>query len=254
MSSKPQLATVVAILTAGVTVAATGGESRARAAAGCTIPQGGERVRLDPAGFTTRIDNPYWPLRPGSRWVYRETDPEGTKQRVVVTVTTKTKKIANGITARVVHDVVTEDGKPVEVTDDWYAQDTCGNIWYLGEATKEFENGKVVSTKGSFEAGVDGAQPGIVMLAKPRAGMRYRQEYYPGHAEDRAEVLSLGEQVEVPFGFFGKGGVVMTRDLNPLEPRVLEYKFYARGIGPVLAVGVSGGSDREELVSYSKGK
>ena len=166
----------------------------------------------------------------------------------------KTKKIANGITARVVHDVVTEDGKPVEVTDDWYAQDTCGNIWYLGEATKEFENGKVVSTEGSFEAGVDGAQPGIVMPAKPRAGMRYRQEYYAGHAEDRAEVLSVREQVEVPFGFFGKGRVVMTRDLNPLEPKVLEYKFYARGVGPVLAVGVSGGSDREELVSYSKGK
>jgi hypothetical protein len=254
MSTKTQLATVVAILTAGVTVAAAGGQIGTGAAAGCTIPQGSERVRLDPAGFTTRIDNPYWPLRPGSRWIYRETDPEGTKQRVVVTVTTKTKKIANGITARVVRDVVTEDGKPVEVTDDWYAQDTCGNIWYLGEATKEFENGKVVSTKGSFEAGVDGAQPGIVMPAKPRAGMRYRQEYYAGHAEDRAEVLSLGEQVEVPFGSFGKGRVVMTRDLNPLEPRVLEYKFYARGIGPVLAVGVSGGSDREELVSYSKGK
>ena len=92
------------------------------------------------------------------------------------------------------------------------------------------------------------------MPAKPRAGMRYRQEYYAGHAEDRAEVVSVREQVEVPFGFFGKGRVVMTRDLNPLEPKVLEYKFYARGVGPVLAVGVSGGSDREELVSYSKGK
>jgi hypothetical protein len=255
MSAKTQLATVVVMLTVGVTVAAAGGgQSGAAAAPACKIPQGSERVRLDPGGFTTRIDNPYWPLKPGSRWVYRETDPEGTRQRVVVTVTSKTKKIANGITARVVHDVVTEDGKPVEVTDDWYAQDSCGNIWYLGEATKEFENGKVVSTEGSFEAGVDGAQPGIVMLAKPREGMRYRQEYYPGHAEDRAEVLSLEEQVEVPFGFVGKGRVVMTRDLNPLEPRILEYKFYARGVGPVLAVGVSGGSDREELVSYSKGK
>ncbi len=254
MSAKKQLATFVAILMAGLTVAVAGGQSGAGAAPICRIPQGSERVRLDPADFTTRIDNPYWPLKPGSRWVYRETDPEGTKQRVVVTVASKTKKIANGITARVVHDVVTEDGKPVEVTDDWYAQDTCGNIWYLGEATKEFENGKVVSTDGSFEAGVDGAQPGIVMLAKPRVGMRYRQEYYAGHAEDRAEVLSVREQVEVPFGFFGKGRVVMTRDLNPLEPKVLEYKFYARGVGPVLAVGVSGGSDREELVSYSKGK
>ncbi len=254
MSPKTQIAALAGILLAGVTVATAGGQGGAEAAVTCKIPQGGERLSLDPAGFTTRITNPYWPLKPGSRWVYRETDPAGTRQKVVVTVTSKTKKIANGITARVVHDVVTEGGKPIEVTDDWYAQDKCGNIWYLGEATKEFENGKVVSTEGSFEAGVDGAQPGVVMLAKPRAGMRYRQEYYVRHAEDRAEVLSLKEQVQVPFGFFGRGKVLMTRDLNPLKPRILEYKFYVRGIGPVLAVGVSGGSDREELVSYSRGK
>jgi len=256
MSPKTQIAALAGILLAGVTVATAGGQGGAEAGAAvtCKIPQGGERLSLDPAGFTTRITNPYWPLKPGSRWVYRETDPAGTRQKVVVTVTSKTKKIANGITARVVHDVVTEGGKPIEVTDDWYAQDKCGNIWYLGEATKEFENGKVVSTEGSFEAGVDGAQPGVVMLAKPRAGMRYRQEYYVRHAEDRAEVLSLKEQVQVPFGFFGRGKVLMTRDLNPLKPRILEYKFYVRGIGPVLAVGVSGGSDREELVSYSRGK
>ncbi|MGI8478837.1 MAG: hypothetical protein ACR2M2_03105 [Gaiellaceae bacterium] len=249
-------AALLGVVAAVLAVAALDGESRAKAspaAAGCQIPQGSARVRLDPADFTTRIDNPYWPLRTGSRWVYRETDPEGTRQKVVVTVTPKTKKIANGITARVVHDVVTENGKPVEVTDDWYAQDRCGNIWFLGEATKEYENGKVVSTEGSFEAGVDGAQPGIVMPAKPKEGMRYRQEYYAGHAEDRAEVLSLGEQVQVPFGFFGKGKVVMTRDLNPLKPKILEYKFYARGVGPVLAIGVSGGSDREELLTYKRG-
>ena len=259
MSAKTQIATAAAILMAGVTVATAGGESGVEAggvaaAASCTIPQGSERLRLDPADFTTRIDNPYWPLKPGSRWVYRETDAAGTKQKVVVTVTSKTRMIANGITARVVHDVVTEGGKPVEVTDDWYAQDKCGNIWYLGEATKEYENGKVVSTEGSFEAGVDGAQPGIAMLAKPRVGMRYRQELYVGHAEDRAEVVSLTEQVQVPFGHFKKGKVLMTRDLNPLHPKILEYKFYARGIGMVLAIGVSGGSDREELVRYAKGK
>jgi hypothetical protein len=92
------------------------------------------------------------------------------------------------------------------------------------------------------------------MPAKPRKGMGFRQEYYKGEAEDRAEIVSLGEQVEVPFGYFRKGKVVMTRDLNPLDPKVLEYKFYARGIGPVLAVGVSGGSDREELMTYRKGK
>jgi hypothetical protein len=192
-------------------------------------------------------------MRPGSRWVYRETDPDGTRHKVVVTVLTRTKRIANGVTARVVHDVVTEDGEPVEVTDDWYAQDRCGNVWYLGEATTEYANGKPVSTAGSFEAGVDGAQAGVIMPAKPRPGLSYRQEYYAGHAEDRAGIVSLEEQVEVPFGFFRKGRVVMTRDLNPLEPKVLEYKFYARGIGPVLAVGVSGSSDREELVRYTRG-
>ena len=244
------LLTTVAVLVVGAT---TGAEGRASTAAACPLPTGSERVRLDPADFTTRITNPWWPMRPGSRWVYRETDSEGARQRVVVTVTTRTKLVANGVRARVVHDVVTEDGDPVEVTDDWYAQDRCGNVWYLGEATKEYENGRVVSTEGSFEAGVDGAQAGVIMPAKPRVGMRYRQEHYAGHAEDRAEVLSLREQVEVPFGHFRRGRVLMTKDLNPLSPKVLEYKFYARGTGPVLAVSVSGGSDREELLRYVRG-
>jgi hypothetical protein len=259
MKSRRSVAAALATVVAAWAGAASGGSdsanaSAAEAIAACTIPRGAQQVRLDPRDFTTRIDNSYWPMQPGSRWVYRETDADGTKQRVVVTVTNKTKEIANGITARVVHDAVTENGEPVEVTDDWYAQDRCGNVWYQGEATKEYENGKVVSTKGSFEAGVDGAQPGVIMPARPKADMRYREEYYVGHAEDRAQVMSLREQVEVPFGYFKPGKVVMTRNLNPLTPRSLEYKFYARGIGPVLAVGISGGSDREELVSYSRGK
>jgi hypothetical protein len=205
----------------------------------------------DPSRFTTKIDNPWWPMRPGSRWVYRETDSEGARQRVVVTVTRRTKLIANGVRARVVHDVVREDGEPVEVTDDWYAQDRRGNIWYLGEDTTEYENGRPVSKEGSFEAGVDGARAGIIMPARPRVGMRYRQEFYRGHAEDRARIMSRRERAEVPFGFFKR--TLMTREENPLEPRVLEYKFYARGVGPVLAVSVSGGSDREELVRYRRG-
>lgn len=259
MGTKASLAAVVGVLTGAFAIAGFGGGGNAQANAvatdaSCRIPRGSERVNLNPADFTTGIDNPYWPMRPGSRWVYRETDPEGTKLKVVVTVTRKTKQIANGVTARVVHDAVTESGKPVEITDDYYAQDKCGNIWYLGEATKEYGNGKVVSTAGSFEAGVDGAQAGIAMLAKPRAGIRYRQEYFKGEAEDRAEVFSLDEQVQVPLGYFRKGKVLMTRDLNPLHPKNLEYKFYARGVGPVLAVGVSGGSDREELLSYRSGK
>ena len=215
------------------------------------LPQGSETVKLDPADFTTHIDNPYWPMAPGDKWVYRETDQKGTEYRVEVTVTGHIKKIANGVEARVIHDVVTHHGQPVEVTDDWYAQDKAGNVWYLGEDTAEYKNGKVTSRAGSFEAGVDGAQAGIIMPAHPRDGMAYRQEYYKGEAEDRAEVLSTEEQVEVPFGHFE--GALLTRDLVPLEPKVSEYKLYARDVGPVLDVQTSGGSSREELLNYSRG-
>src|SRR5829696_1390737 len=106
------------------------------------LPQGSEPANLDPADFTTDIDNPYWPMQPGNRWVFSETDTEGTRERVVITVTEKTKKIANGVTARVIRDVATENGTPVEITNDWYAQDNDGNIWYLGESVRNFENGK----------------------------------------------------------------------------------------------------------------
>ena len=240
----------------GLAVVATAGAGAGLGAGNgtCVIPKGSERVRLDPGGFTTRITNPWWPMKPGSRWVYRETDPEGLAQRGVVTVLAKTKLVANGVTARVVRDVATENGKPVEATNDYYAQDRCGNVWYLGEATTEYKNGKPVSTKGSFEAGVDGAQAGVIVPARPKPGMGYRQEYFAGQAEDRGEIVSLREQAEVPFGHFGRGRVLMTRDLNPLEPKTLEFKFYARGIGPVLAIGISGGADREELVRYTHGR
>jgi hypothetical protein len=217
------------------------------------LPQGGEPVVLDPADFSTTIDNPYWPMTPGSRWVYLETDPGGTRQRVVVTVTTRTRMIANGVRARVVRDVATEDGVPVEITDDWYAQDRAGNIWYLGEATRSLQVGKPVDRSGSFEAGVDGAQAGVAMPADPVAGLSYRQEYYPGEAEDRAAVITAGEeQVEVPFGHFASG-VLMTRDLVPTEPRVQELKFYAPGVGPVLSVHTDGPGERAALVSFTPG-
>ncbi|HEV3375668.1 MAG TPA: hypothetical protein VG126_00145 [Thermoleophilaceae bacterium] len=206
---------------------------------------------LGPGDFSTRIDNPYLPMRPGSRWVYRETDAGGAVQRVVVKVTRRTKRIANGVTARVVRDTVTERGRLVEDTFDWFAQDRTGNVWYLGEDTTEYEDGRPVSKEGSWEAGVDGARAGIVMLARPRPGRGYRQEHAPGEAEDRARVLSLDDQAEVPAGHFAD--VLTTKDSNPLEPKVLEYKLYARGVGLVLAVQVSGGTGREELVRYVRG-
>jgi len=221
----------------------------ATAAAG--LPRGDEHVVLDPAHFSARITNPWWPMRPGSRWVYRETDADGGRQRDVVTVTHRPRQIANGVTARVVRDAATEDGELVESTEDFYAQDRRGNVWYLGEVTAEYENGRVVSREGSFEAGVGGAEAGVIMPAHPRPGLRYRQEYFKGHAEDRARVISLREQAGVPYGHFRH--VLMTREDNPLEPRALEFKFFARGVGPVLAVSVSGGSDREELLRFRRG-
>ena len=228
--------------TASTAAAASGGQGG--------LPQGSEPVKLDPADFTTRIDNPYWPMAPGDKWVYKETDGKGTQYDIEVTVTDHTKTIANGVKARIIHDVVSQNGQPVEITYDWYAQDRAGNIWYLGEDTAEYENGKVTSRAGSFEAGVDGAQAGIIMPANPEPGLSYRQEYYKGEAEDKAEVLSTEEQVEVPFGHFE--GALMTRDLVPPEPKVSEYKLYAKNVGPVLDVQTSGGSSREELISYTR--
>jgi hypothetical protein len=214
------------------------------------LPQGDQKVELDPANFVSTIDHPYWPMKAGSKWVYREAALDGAVQRVDITVTGQTKDIL-GIQATVVHDVVTEGGQLIEDTYDWYAQDKSGNLWYLGEDTKEYENGKVVSTKGSWEAGMDGAQAGLILPASPAVGMVYRQEYYQGQAEDAAKILSLDELVEVPYGSFDH--VLMTKDYTPLDPKLLEHKFYAKGVGPVLVVAISGGSDREELVSFQAG-
>ena len=230
----------IALGVGGVAAASTGG----------ALPQGSEPVVLDPGAFTTRITNPWLPMRPGTRWVYRETEPDGTRSRVVVTVTRRTVMTAAGIRARVVRDTVTEEGALLEDTRDLYAQDRAGTVWYLGERTAEYRDGRVVSTEGSWEAGVNGAQAGVVMPGHPRPGQRYRQEYFAGHAEDRGSVVAVGEQADAPAGHFGH--VVMTREVNALEPRALEFKFYARGVGQVLAVDISGGSGREELVRVGR--
>jgi hypothetical protein len=214
------------------------------------LPQGDDPVDLDPTDFSTKIDNPYFPLFPGTRMTYRELDEEGNELKVVVIVTRETKEIANGITARVVRDTVTEDGELVEDTLDWYSQDAEGNVWYMGENTAEFENGKIKTKGGSFEAGVDGALPGIIMPADPQPGLAFRQEYYEGEAEDNGEILSTEEMADVPVGHFGD--VLMTKDTITLEPDVLEYKLYARDVGMVLALGISGGGGREELVKVDK--
>jgi hypothetical protein len=212
------------------------------------LPQGSDPVDLDPSAFTVKIENPYWPMAPGDQWTYRETDEEGEELLVVVTVSSETKSVANGVTARVVRDTVTKDGEVVEDTFDWYAQDASGSIWYLGEQTAEFEDGEIATTAGSFEAGVDGALPGIIMPADPTVGMAYRQEYYVGEAEDNGEILSTAEQVEVVAGHYEDA--VLTKDTITIAPDVVEYKLYARGVGPVLVLGISGGGGREELIEF----
>lgn len=214
------------------------------------LPRGNDPVDLDPGDFSTDITHPYLPMKPGTRWTYRERADDGSISTVVVTVTGATKQIANGITARVVRDTVTTDGELAEDTLDWYAQDSAGNIWYLGEDTAEFGDGKVSTREGSFEAGVDGALPGIALPGSPTDGMAYRQEYYAGEAEDNGEVLSTQEMAEVRAGRFEN--VLLTKDTITIEPDILEYKFYAPGVGLVLALDISGGSGREELVSMRR--
>jgi hypothetical protein len=237
---------LAAALVAGLVVAANVGASSPNSG----LPQGSDPVNLDPADFSADIDNPRWPMTVGSRWVYRVTDSsDGSKKRDVIKVTNKTKMIADGIEARVVSDIVRDHGKPIEVTKDWYAQDSAGNVWYFGEHTIEYKHGKPIDN-GSWEAGVDGALPGIALPANPTVGLSYREEYSKGEAEDQSRVLALDAQAEVPAGHYTD--VLMTEDFSPIEPRVSELKFYAKGSGQaVLAVDVSGGSEREELVKYT---
>jgi len=241
----------LSVLVVALSAACGGGESTStEPAARAELPRGSEPFTLDPADFTTEIDNPYWPMRPGSRRVYRETDAEGNVQRNDVTVTHRTKTIS-GIEAVVVHDVVREEGEVTEDTFDWYAQDADGNVWYLGEDTREYEQGKLKTTEGSWEAGVDGALAGIVVPARPRPGLTYREEYYKGHAEDGAQTLTLNAHARVPYGTFDH--MLETRNFSPLERDVVEEKLYARGVGVALELTVSGGSDRSVLLSFEPG-
>jgi hypothetical protein len=205
--------------------------------------------KIDPADFSTTIDNPYFPLAPGSRWVYESETNDGL-ERIVVEVTDDTREVM-GVTTVVVRDTVTLDGVVIEDTYDWYAQDVDGNVWYFGEDTREFVDGVAVNAAGAWEGGIDGAQPGIVMLAEPEAGDRYRQEYFKGEAEDEAKVLALDAIVDVPFGTFDD--VLRTKDFSRLDRGVVEHKFYAKGIGAVKEKKVKGGSQVTVLVEHTIG-
>jgi hypothetical protein len=251
-------ALISAALLIGIVTACGGGSSQstqptsstATGIAATSLPVGSKPFKMNPADFTTEIDHPYWPMKPGSRCIFRETDAEGSVSRVVVTVLDETKTIM-GIEARIVHDQVSEKGEVKEDTFDWYAQDAEGNLWYLGEDTTEYENGKPKTKEGSWEAGVDGALAGVILPAHPEVGMTYREEYYKGHAEDGASILSVDAFAKVPYGTFDHG--IQTRNFSGIEPDTIEEKIYAKGVGVVLELTVSGGSDRTELVSYKEG-
>jgi hypothetical protein len=202
---------------------------------------------LDPASFVTAIDNPYFPLPVGRTLVYTGVK-DGQTQTDTVTVTDQKKTIL-GITATVVSDIATHDGTVLEKTFDFYAQDAEGNVWYLGEDTTHFlPNGKA-DTSGSFLAGVDGAQPGIIMEANPQIPDAYRQECYAGQAEDTAWVVSTRGSVSVPYGKVRN--VLTTLESTRLEPGAYDEKIYAPGIGIVSEQSLTGPNEFAQLVSVS---
>ena len=206
---------------------------------------------IDPANFPAvpKIDNPYFPIVPGTTFVYEGQTPDGF-EHVEFAVTHNTRVIL-GVTCIEVHDTVTTNGALTEDTLDWFAQDTAGTVWYFGENTHELVDGLISTIAGTFRGGVNGAQPGIVMEAHPAIGDFYRQEFDFQNAEDFAEVVGLTASVTVPFGSFNN--CLDTRETTPLEPDLHEHKFYAAGVGNVLETDEDTGS-RKELIQVKTGQ
>ena len=202
---------------------------------------------IDPADFVATVDNPYWPLKPGTGFHFKGVRGT-TPQRDDEIVTDRTRTI-EGIASTVVRDTVSERTGPVERTFDYYAQDTAGNVWYLGELSLEKKHGKFAKASDSWLSGVDGAEPGIIMPADPQPGDEYRQEYYPpGEALDEAHVLSLHGKAAVPYGSYGD--VLVTSEYSPLEPQT-EQKYYVSGVGEVKEKVVKGHHEEFKLVAIT---
>jgi hypothetical protein len=202
-----------------------------------------------PKNFVRRVDNPWFPLTPGTTFVYRGVR-DGKQARDVFTVGRVTKTI-QGVRCTVVRDRLFLRGKLAERTTDWYAQDRRGNVWYFGESTAELDAaGRVTSTEGSWEAGRDGAVAGIYMAGKPTVGRTYSQEYYKGHAQDHYAAISLHASVHVPY--VSSREALLTKEWTPLEPGVIDHKYYVRGIGTVKEVTVKGPLERADLVSVQR--
>src|SRR5437588_3650504 len=199
---------------------------------------------IDPSNFVRHVTNPYYPLKPGTLLVYKGVrDGQTQKDRVAVTYRTR---VIEGVRTTVERDVATHHARLLERTTDYYAQDKQGNVWYFGEATKAFEPNGRVSTEGSWLAGRNGARPGIIMEAHPHVADGYRQEYYKGHAEDQAWILARGLSLRVPYGHLHR--VLLTMEWTPLEPKVIDKKWYGRGIGIVKELSAAGPLERAELV------
>ena len=199
---------------------------------------------IDPANFVAVVDNRYWPLKPGTGFHFK--GMRGTTPQLDDEVVTRRTIEILGIKCTVVRDIVSERGKPIEQTLDFYAQDKQGNVWYMGEDSFELKNGRFVKASDSWRSGVDGAKPGIIMPADPRRGDSYRQEYYPqGEALDQARVLGYSKSVTVPYGTFKH--VLVTSEFSPLEPQT-EQKYYVAGIGEVSERVVKGHHEEFELV------
>ena len=214
------------------------------------VPDGGSYApQVDPARFTHAIDNPYLPFLPGMKWTYQATNENGDQETTTVEVLPDTRTVM-GVAATVVHDLVQVGGKTSEDTHDWYAQDDDGNVWYMGEDTTAYDPDGSTSKEGSWEAGVHGALPGIVMAATPTVtGTGYRQEYLRGSAEDMAIVVASGGDQQV--GPDNYSNVLTTQEWSPLEPDITEQKSYAPGVGVITEDIVRGGSEHVELVDFT---
>jgi hypothetical protein len=240
------IASVIALASLGLGAGAAADIHLRRASVECTPPP---PPPMPPASdFVDQVDNKYFPLQPGTTFVYRgmeEGDP--VQDDVIVTDTTKT---ILDVRATVVHDFVAVAGLPSEKTSDWYAQDKRGNVWYLGEAAFDFVGGHWIRADDSWEAGRDGALPGIIVEAHPKAGDTYTQEHYAGYAEDMARVSSTHASISVPYGTFHHA--LRTNECTPLEPGVLDVKYYAKGVGEVFEATVQGGSSKLALISVTR--
>ena len=203
-------------------------------------------AHIHPENFVSKIDNPFLPLTVGSTFDYAAQTSSGT-EHIVIEVLPETRTVM-GITCTVVLDQAFLNDDLIEETFDWYAQDKDGNVWYFGEDVDNYIDGVLDNHYGSWEAGVDGAEPGIIMLGNPIIGLKYRQEHYLGQAEDQGEVVNENESVTVAAGSFTK--CIKIKETNPLDPNFLEYKYYARGVGLVKVDIIDVPVETEELVSY----